>query len=50
MKYDYDHYDILSTLSKYADYKQDGLDSVRNIIYKITWKKLYDENECKDYA
>ena len=50
MKYDYDHYDILSTLSKYADYKQDGLDSARNTIYKITWKKLYDENECKDYA
>ena len=50
MKYDYDHYDILSTLSKYADYKQDGLDSVRNTVYKIIWKKLYDENECKDYA
>ena len=50
MKYDYDHYDILSTLSKYADYKQDGLDSARNTVYKIIWKKLYDENECKDYA
>lgn len=50
MKYDYDHYDILSTLSKYADYKQDGLDSVGNTVYKIIWKKLYDENECKDYA
>ena len=50
MEYDYDHYDILSTLSKYADYEQDGLDSVGNTVYKIMWKKLYDENECKDYA
>lgn len=50
MEYDYDHYDILSTLSKYADYEQNGLDSVGNTIYKIMWKKLYNENECKDYA
>ena len=50
MEYDYDHYDILSALSKYADYKEDGLDSVGNTVYEIMWKKQYDENECKDYA
>lgn len=50
MKYDYDHYDILSMLSKYADYKEYDLDSVGNTVYKIMWKKLYDENECNAWA
>lgn len=49
-RYDYDHYDILSMLSKYADYKEYDLDSVGNTVYKIMWKKLYDENECNAWA
>ena len=50
MKYDYDILDILSTLSKYANYKSDGLDSFKNPTYKVLWHKNVSEHDIKAYA